>query len=109
MNLRPLLLSSVLWMPLLQGACSDPAPEAYPTYQECFDDHTEVEKLPVMEAIVVCCIDHPIAGTKPACGLTKPDCINYLTANLDQTSASTVEVMDSCAEYITQMKNPPTE
>ena len=107
MNARALLVAAVVWMPLVQGACGDDPQESYPTYQECFDDHTEVEMLGIQEAIVVCCIDHPIAGTAPACGPTKADCINYLTANLSQTSASTVEVMDSCAEYIVQMANPP--
>lgn len=82
--------------------CKDDGEEAYPTYQECFDDHTMHEMLPVQEAIVVCCLDHPINGTKIVCGETKPDCINYLTSNLSQTSASTIDVMDACGEYITQ-------
>jgi hypothetical protein len=75
---------------------------AYTTYQACFDQHTMKEKLPLQEAIVVCCLDHPIDGVSPACGDTKPDCINYLTANLNQTSASTTEVMDACTEYVSQ-------
>jgi hypothetical protein len=107
MKLRAFFLASVVWMPLVHGACGTDPPASFPTYQACFDDHAMVEMLPVQEAIVVCCIDHPIAGLKPACGATKADCINYLTANLNQTSASTVDVMDACTDYITQMQNPP--
>jgi hypothetical protein len=104
MKAAALLVLSVSWL----AACgSDPAPAAYPTYQECFDDHTEVEGLPVPKAIVICCLEHPIAGLVPACGNAVPDCINYLTANLNQTSASTTEVMDSCADYIDQKSMPP--
>ena len=87
------------------GCKSDPV-QSYATYQECFDDHTMVESLPVQEAIVVCCLEHPINGISPACGDTAPDCINYLTANLGQTSASTTDVMDACTEYVSQ-KNAP--
>ena len=64
---------------------------------------------PVQEAIVVCCIDHPIAGMLPACATTTPDCINYLTANLNQTSASTIDVMEGCAEYVRILRLPPEE
>jgi hypothetical protein len=93
---------------LLIGAvgCKDDPIEAYPTYQECFDDHTMKEMLPTKEAIVVCCLEHPINGISPACGDIKADCINYLTINLNQTSASTTDVMDACADYISQ-KNMP--
>ncbi|MBL0215343.1 MAG: hypothetical protein IPQ07_15835 [Myxococcales bacterium] len=97
-------LAAALFALLVIGSvgCKDDPPEAYPTYQECFDDHTTHEMLPVMEAIVICCLEHPIAGVAPVCGDTKPDCINYLTNNLNQTSASTIEVMDACADYVTQ-------
>lgn len=87
---------------LASVGCKDDPEEAYPTYQECFDDHVTHEMLPIQEAIVVCCLDHPINGTKVVCGDTKPDCITYLTNNLNQTSASTVDVMDACGEYVTQ-------
>jgi hypothetical protein len=93
----------VAWLP---GCKNDEGPEAYPTYQECFDDHTEVEKLPIEEAIVVCCLEHPIDGMVPACGATKPDCINYLTINLKQTSAGVVEVMNACTTYEAMKEDP---
>ena len=84
------------------GCDHDHEHSAFPTFQECFDEHTMKESLPKIEAIVVCCLDHPINGVSPACGDIKADCINYLTANLNQTSADTVEVMDACTEYVSQ-------
>jgi hypothetical protein len=102
MNPRALFLASVCWL----AACGEDGPEAFPTYQACFDDHTGAEALPVAKAIVICCLEHPIAGVAPVCGETAPDCINYLTANLNQTSASTVEVMDACTDYIAQKSMP---
>jgi hypothetical protein len=101
-------LASAAFTLLLIGTmgCKDDPEEAYATYQECFDDHTMKEMLPTQEAIVVCCLEHKINGISPACGDTKPDCINYLTINLNQTSASTTTVMDACADYVVQ-KNMP--
>jgi hypothetical protein len=99
MKLSVMLSSLVL---LGSVGCKDDPPESYATYQECFDDHTMAEMLPKQEAIVVCCLEHPIAGVAPVCGEIKADCINYLTANLNQTSASTTDVMDACAEYVSQ-------
>lgn len=103
-------LASVAFTLLLVGAvgCKDDPIEAYATYQECFDEHTMKEMLPTKEAIVVCCLEHPINGVSPACGATKPDCINYLTINLSQTSASTTDESDGCADYVSQKNMPPS-
>ena len=101
MKLIGLLLASTLVMPLV--ACGSDSPESYATYQECFDDHTTKESLPVSEAITVCCIDHPIMDVKPVCGATEADCINYLTANLKQTDATQGELMAGCSAYVMQM------
>ena len=87
---------------LASVGCKDDPEKAYSTYQGCFDDQTMKEMMPIKEAIVMCCIEHPINGTKIVCGETKADCINYLTTNLKQTSATTVEVMDACGDYVTQ-------
>lgn len=94
-----LVLTSAL-LSTLPG-CGEEGHEASPftTYQACFDEHMKPMVLTVTEAIVECCLDHPIAGQRPACGADRPECINYLTANLNQTSASTIEVMDACTEY----------
>lgn len=87
-------------MVILASGCGEDPPESFPTYQECFDNRTMEAAQLVPDAIVMCCLDHPIGGMTSACGPTTPDCINYLTANLSQTSASTTEKMDSCAAYI---------
>jgi hypothetical protein len=87
-------------MVILGSACGDDPPEAFPTYQACFDSRTMDAAQLVPDAIVMCCLDHPIDGMTSACGTTTPDCINYLTVNLNQTSASTTEKMDACAAYI---------
>src|SRR5262245_32305062 len=76
--------------------------DAFATYQECFDEHHGHEALPVQEAIVVCCLEHPINGVKPVCGNTAAECSTYLGANLSQTSATQAEVTAACADYITQ-------
>ena len=87
-------------MVVLAAGCGEDPPESFPTYQACFDARTMEAAQLVPDAIVMCCLDHPIGGVTSACGLTTPDCINYLTVELSQTSASTVEKMDSCAAYI---------
>ncbi|MGE0545753.1 MAG: hypothetical protein AB7O24_26840 [Kofleriaceae bacterium] len=99
---RVLLLASLVCAQL--GCNGDEGAEAFPTYQECFDDHTEEENLPVKEAIIVCCLEHPIGGTTMVCGGAKADCVNYLTNNLKQTSASVTDVMDACDEYVNQLE-----
>lgn len=92
---------SILLVVMLMAACGEEGHEATPhdTYQECFDVHVDDELLSPIDAILSCCLEHPIAGASPACGDTAPDCINYLTANLNQISASTTEVRDACATY----------
>jgi hypothetical protein len=98
MKLPGLGLAVLFSMPF---ACKDTSgAKPYDTYQNCFDDQTFVVKLMVEDAVVVCCLDHPIGGVKPVCKDTAPDCINFLTANLLQTSASTTQVMEACAMYI---------
>lgn len=78
-------------------------PEPYDTFQMCFDDHAVVESLPVKEAIVICCLEHPIAGVTMACGMDAAACSTYLGANLAATSATPTEVTEACADYIAQM------
>ena len=87
-------------MVILGSACGDDPPESFPTYQACFDSRTMEAAQLVPDAIVMCCLDHPIGGMTSACGTTTPDCINYLTNNLNQTSASEIEKMDACGAYI---------
>ena len=89
------------------AACSGGAEEAYDTFQMCFDDHHTTESLSVHDSIVVCCIDHPIAGVHPSCGETANDCVAKLTGtdsvhNLLSTSATSQEVMTACTDYVTE-------
>jgi hypothetical protein len=91
---------------LLAGACKDDPSKSYETFQLCFEDQTEKEGLLVVDAIVACCIDHPIAGESPACGADEPACINFLTDNLDQTDAGIPERMQACQLYGDQIEQP---
>ena len=90
---------------LAAAACDEHShdPEGYATFQACFDEHTVTESLPVDESIVICCLEHPIAGVMPACGADAAACEAYLGTNLSATSATPAEVTAGCAEYVTQM------
>lgn len=92
---------------LLVAACGDDPPKSYDNYQACFDDQTEKGMLPVMDSIVACCLEHPIDGNRPVCQSAVPDCINYLTINLDQVSASPTEVRTSCEAYVGMLEEMP--
>jgi hypothetical protein len=94
----------MILLALLVGACGEDPPKSYDNYQACFDDQTEKGMLPVMEAIVACCLEHPIDGARPVCLSAVPECINYLTNNLNQVSASPTEVRTSCEEYVTKLE-----
>ncbi len=98
--MRLILLAAVL----LFSACSDDdnGAEAFDTYQDCYNDHHEEEALPVQEAIVVCCLEHPIAGVTEVCGQTAADCVTYLGTNLSSTSATQTEVQAACDDYVAQ-------
>lgn len=84
--------------------CGEDGPEAFPAYQECFDKFFDFGRgMSPTESILECCLLHPIDGQMPACGADMPECVNYLTANLDQTSASFVEVQEACTTYANQL------
>jgi hypothetical protein len=89
---------------LVLSACGgdDGEGEAFPTFQECFDDHHVAESLSVNNSIVVCCLDHPIGGASMVCGADAAACKAYLGTNLSTTSATTTEVDAACADYVTQ-------
>jgi hypothetical protein len=75
--------------------------DGYSTFQACFDEHVGAEALPFQEAVVVCCLDHPIDGVKEACGTNAANCVLYLDANLTST-ATEAEVQAACDEYARQ-------
>lgn len=107
--MRALLIAAAACLSLT-AACGDDPPEAFATYQACFDKFAPpFGTLPAVETIVKCCLDHPIAGARPACGATAPDCINYLTNELSQTSAGIPEKQEACDTYIAEQTQPRPE
>lgn len=88
---------------VLVAGCKDDGAESYETLQDCYDEHTNDEGLPDVEAAVVCCLDHPIMGEAPSCGDTAADCINHLTNEIRQTDISVVDVMTACQMYEEQL------
>lgn len=77
--------------------------EAYDTLDDCFVDHTQVDSLPVVEALVICCLEHPIAGVAPSCGATQDECEAHVGEEIDVSEASDQEVIDACADYIAEL------
>ena len=99
--MRFFLISSLISLSMFACGGSSNDAEAYPTLQECYDDHTTVEMLPVTEAITVCCIDHPINGVHPSCGNTQAECETIVRAGLDQ-SVTTADITTACTDYVTK-------
>jgi len=81
----------------------DSEEEAYDTLDDCFVDHTQVDALPVVEALVVCCLEHPIAGVAPSCGATQDECEAHVGEEIDVSEASDQEVIDACTDYIAEL------
>lgn len=102
MRIANILISVWLAGPAL-AACgdnkSDTDADPFDSLQECFDEHSVMESLPVGEAIVVCCTDHPIAGVHPSCKNTKADCVTHVRAELD-SSVTNEQIDAACADYI---------
>jgi hypothetical protein len=97
----PRVLASVsLIAPLVLAACGggDDA-DPFDTLQACYDEHHNGESFPVQGAIVVCCLDHPIAGVHPSCKDTQADCVAHVDAELDP-SVSSSDIQAACTEYI---------
>ena len=97
------LLSALVSM-LVLGACGNKNQmnaDAFATLQACFDEHNKTESLSVHDSIVVCCLDHPIAGVHPSCGSTQDDCITHVGAELD-ASVTDADIQMACTDYISQ-------
>ncbi|HEU4733217.1 MAG TPA: hypothetical protein VFT22_35235 [Kofleriaceae bacterium] len=71
----------------------------YDTLQDCYDDHHITEALTVQQAIVVCCLDHPINGVHPSCGTSQVDCVAHVDMELDP-SVSAADIDAACTTYI---------
>ncbi|MBL9016977.1 MAG: hypothetical protein JNL83_22500 [Myxococcales bacterium] len=84
----------------LVAGCHGHTHDEYPTLQACFDEHTVAESLPIRQAIVICCLDHPIAGVSEVCGADHTACEAYVRANLP--AVATTDVTAACADYETQ-------
>ena len=95
----------------LTAACGDGNmvdADPFATMQLCFDEHHGEEALSVNDAIVVCCLDHPLgtAMTHPSCKDSVADCTTYLNSDpvgmLSLTSATAAEIQAACTDYITK-------
>lgn len=100
--MRIAIVRSLLTVPLLLAACHhDDAAEPFDTLQACFDEHHNMESLSVHDSIVVCCLDHPIAGVHPSCKDSQADCVTHVDAQLDP-SVSLTDIQAACTDYIAQ-------
>jgi len=90
-------------LPLALAACGDSAvdADAFDTLQACYDEHHNEEMFTVQKAIVVCCIDHPIAGVHPSCKTTQADCVTHVRAELG-SSVVDADITAACTTYISQ-------
>ncbi|HEY4176276.1 MAG TPA: hypothetical protein VGM90_05575 [Kofleriaceae bacterium] len=79
------------------AACGSDGPPSFTTYDACFDKQPQAD-MPV-DKIFECCTNATVDGNKTPCGASSTDCVNYLTDNLAQQKASTVEIMDACSMY----------
>jgi hypothetical protein len=103
MRIATALISALFASSFALTACSDKEEDAEPfdTLQDCYDDHHNVEMLAVQKAIVVCCLDHPIAGVHPSCGSTQAECTTHVDAELD-SSVVAADIQAACTDYISQ-------
>ncbi len=93
-----MLVASLFALPLVTGCGHDDEEEAFATLEACYDDHQGDEGLTVQQAIVVCCLEHPIAGVRPSCGDTEAACATHVTAELDGVAAADIQA--ACTTYL---------
>ena len=104
MRIATALVAAWLAAPLAFAACGDSNKmdaDPFDTLQACYDEHHKMESLTVQQAIVVCCLDHPIAGMHPSCANTQADCMAHVRANLDP-SVVDADIAAACTTYISQ-------
>ena len=103
MRIASTLLASFT-VSLALAACGDGEKkdsDPFDTLLACYTDHTTVEKLSVQQAIVVCCLDHPIgsSGEHPSCKNTQADCVAHVRAELT-ASVVDADIQAACTTYI---------
>lgn len=82
------------------GGSKDADP--FDTLQACYDEHHNMESLSVHDSIVVCCLDHPIAGIHPSCKTTQAECVTHVDAELDP-SVSLGDIQMACTDYVKEL------
>lgn len=97
---------SAAWLavPVVFAACGSSSTmdaEPFATLKACYDEHHTMESLTVQQAIVVCCLDHPINGVHPSCQNTQADCVSHVRTNLD-ASITDADIAAACMTYISQ-------
>jgi len=88
----------------LAGACgSSSNSNNFPTFQACFDEHTQKEGFDTQCAVEICCIAHGIGSAKmnTVCGDTTQSCDAYATANLTVPTDPNLaaNIMTGCSSY----------
>ncbi|HEX2691184.1 MAG TPA: hypothetical protein VHN14_31445 [Kofleriaceae bacterium] len=106
MRIATALLSTLFVWPLVVAACGDNGgnqedAEPFETLLDCFNEHHTMESLSVHDAIVVCCLDHPIAGVHPSCEDNPADCVAHVTTELG-SSVTASDVQTACTDYLSQ-------
>ena len=98
------LVSISLTSPLVFAACGggDEDADPFDTLQACYDEHHNMESLSVHDAIVVCCLDHPIAGVNPSCENTQAACVTHVDAELDP-SVTLSDIEMACTDYVKEL------
>jgi hypothetical protein len=104
MRIPRALISISLTLPLVLAACGGGNDDADPfdTLQDCYDDHHNEESLSVHDSIVVCCLDHPIAGVHPSCETTQAACVTHVDAELD-ASVTLADIQTACTDYVAEL------
>lgn len=104
-----LITISLASLSLTLTACSNNPPvdaDPFATLQACYDaHHSGSEHLPIQQAIVTCCLDHPIGGMKaPTCPMIQMDCFTHVRAALDPSIVD-ADINAACTTYINASHN----
>ncbi|HEY4241951.1 MAG TPA: hypothetical protein VGM88_19160 [Kofleriaceae bacterium] len=101
-----MIVTASFVLPMVLGAAcggGDDGEDADPfdNLMDCYNEHHVTEGLTSPHAITTCCLDHPIAGVKPACGDSEAACETFVGDNLDDTVPD-ADIMSACMDYATQ-------